>query len=261
MSFEEVTIKDKVFWDYWNVLIKNASYHHALYSKTGVILLKDYNESKGPFTDLSIIFVEQGVPLVGILMTINNSGSSKILSCYGHGLFYKENQHLSDARLVKARKTIKKYIQNVLAIEGITEVYHRDYDSVDGCASAIGRYLLDKGAQATVVFIQLIDMTQEIKFIYSQFSKSCRNNINRSLKQNFFYTLTEENIEWQQMERLKKLHFLAAGRQTRSDKTWVDLFNMVKAGQAFLIEAVRSEECIASALFFKVDTTAVYAMV
>ena len=260
MNIEEVHVKDKRFWGFWNVLIKSTPFHHSLYTQSGVKLIEDYNENQKPFCNLSVVFLGNGIPQAGILMTVNEVDSRRVLSCFGYDLYYKENFSLDRHVAKSLRQKLKQHVETVIQNENITDVYHRDFDSIDGGASVVSKFLLDKGALSNLAFIQLIDLSRDIDVVYSDIGKSCRNNINRSLKQNDFNIVTSKNLTWSSVDRLKELHFLAAGRKTRSDVTWEDLSNMIKLNEAFLIEAIRGDDCVASSLFFLTETSVIYAI-
>lgn len=260
MKFVEIDGDNVDFWRFWSLLIKSAPFHHSLYTQSGIRLIENYNIEQRPFSNLSLIIVDNGLPYVGILMTIHESDEINVLSCYGFDLYYKENPCGDFSILKNARVYIKRYIERVIEENNIKEVHHRDFDSIDGRASNIGKLLLDKGAVSYLDFMQLCDLSMNLDFVYSGFSKSCRNNINRSLKQNDFKIVTNENVTWESIYRLKSLHFLASGRKTRNDASWEDLFFMVELNEAFIIEAYRRKECIASALFFFTETTVIYGI-
>ena len=79
---EIINSNSKIFWSKWNELINSAIFQYPLYSKIGIEYCKEFF-SKRKFEDCSFIVVENSIPLVGVIMSMDEINDIKILSGFG----------------------------------------------------------------------------------------------------------------------------------------------------------------------------------
>lgn len=138
-------------------------------------------------------------------------------------------------RYEKTQKFVFMYIEdlakrnNVRAhkaiIEGIELLEGRHYYN----------YLTDFGYSDESSVCQLIDLSRENKYLWSDVRKSYKSLINRATKNFIYETISSKNYNFNKCEDYRKLHLNAAGKQTRSLESFYLMYNMVKNNQAFII--------------------------
>ena len=104
-----INYNDKFFWPYWVKLLDTCEYQYPLYSENGITYCKAYFKDSS-FEDKSFIIIENDNPLVGVILTIEKNKSGNILSGFGRGIFYIENNS-NKTSIKAARKRFKKKLR------------------------------------------------------------------------------------------------------------------------------------------------------
>ena len=104
-----------------------------------------------------------------------------------------------------------------------------------------------------------VDLSKDYNFLKSHYRKSYKALISKGYKLFNIYKL-EEN-DYNVWEEFKSLHFKAAGRKTRSDKSWDILFNLVAENKACLYFCRdHNNNMIGGSLVMKTKHEAFYAI-
>ena len=127
-------------------------------------------------------------------------------------------EELAEKNKVKAHKAM---------IEGVELLEGRHYYN----------YLTDFGYSDESSICQMIDTSKDIKELWADVRKSYKHLINRAEKNFVYETMSSDNYNFDKCEDYRKLHFMAAGRQTRSLESFKQMYKMVENGQAFIILA------------------------
>jgi FemAB family protein len=97
------------------------------------------------------------------------------------------------------------------------------------------RQCLAAGAHLTTRHELYTDLRPPIAEIRAGFRKSFRPLINVGLKEWSVFEMDHRSATATVWAEFRGLHYAAAGRDTRSDKTWDIQFDMLRAGHAFLV--------------------------
>ena len=249
----------KTFWSYWVKLLETNDYQYPLYSKNGIRFSKAYF-NKSSFKNMSFIIVENDNPLVGVMLSLEKKNTNNILSGFGRGIFYIENNSKNVTSLKAARKIFKKRFNEIWSSCNVKSIQFRDYSSISGDVSYFGKYLLDNNAVCSVLFPRIIDLTLAEKIIHSQLTKSCRNNVNWGLKNLNIKIFNHQNINDETFNKLRRLHIKEAGKETRSKSTWDYHYEMIKNNEAFLINGHYDDKVVSSALFIHNNQYCLYGV-
>ncbi|MBW1716352.1 MAG: hypothetical protein JRJ77_11120 [Deltaproteobacteria bacterium] len=182
-------------------------------------------------------------------MAVNSSGEGcQELSGFGLPILYLENEHIKLTQLRRANKLIKDEVERIMQTHSVTSLVYQDF-LYRGRLSFLGRYLLSTGAQAAPYFTQIIDLSLSESDLYRQIRKSYKSLINWGMKNLVLLVKDMTNIAPQDIEDFRLLHFHAAGRKTRSQRTWDLQYEMIRHKEAFVIEGKLEGELVTAALF------------
>ena len=110
-------------------------------------------------------------------------------------------------------------------------------------------YLTVFGYSDEPAVCQLIKSSMDVKDLWSDVRKSYKSLINRAAKNFDYETVSSSNYDFGKCEDYRKLHFKAAGRQTRSLESFHLMYNMVKNNHAFIL-LVREKSGVPAASHF-----------
>jgi hypothetical protein len=257
---EIITGDSKLFWGYWGNLVKTVEYQHPAYSNVGLEFYKEYFFSDKAVIDKSFIIVNNNVAIIGVVLSIDNEDSRIRLSGYGRGISYMENSNGNCEGIKSARKTFRKHFDSVITDNGINALFVRDYTSMDGSLSLLARLALDMGGLAHTTYLQLIDLARPIEGIHSELSKSCRNNVSWGRKNIETSYVDASSVTLENIEELRQLHILEAGRETRSKKSWDLMYDMIVKNVAFIMEGRLDGLLVTSSLFYYNQKVCLYAV-
>lgn len=98
-------------------------------------------------------------------------------------------------------------------------------------------YLMKYGFENISLNTQILDLEKDLSTLWGDIKKSHRNAIKKGLETfNFFISKPFEN-DINTFKNLKNLHYIAAGRKTRSDRTWEIQYNWKLNGNYIIIIA------------------------
>ncbi|MFX1383571.1 MAG: hypothetical protein ACFFBP_14105, partial [Promethearchaeota archaeon] len=102
-------------------------------------------------------------------------------------------------------------------------------------------YLMKYNYENVSLNTQILDLEKDKRTLWAEIKKSHRNEIKKG-KQLFKFRIDSQNNEDKStFEEFKKLHFLASGRMTRPEKTWMLQYDWKKKGKAVIILAYKEE--------------------
>ena len=129
-----------------------------------------------------------------------------------------------------------------------------------GAISSVGRFFLSRGASSKIEWTQIIDLELELDPLFKRLTKGCRWGVNWGKKNLELRVLDKNNISVDSLEIFRELHIEAAGRETRNKKSWDAQFEMVKAGEAFLVFGYFEGKLASAALFSYSEDYCVYGV-
>ncbi len=84
---------------------------------------------------------------------------------------------------------------------------------------------------------QIIDLERDELTLWGEIKKSHRYEINKGKKLFKFFIIDQHNSDLSSFKEFKKLHYLSAGRMTRSERTWEIQYEWIQKGNGVLILA------------------------
>ena len=124
--------------------------------------------------------------------------------------------------------------------------------------------LISLCSSAYMYFERVIDLSKDADELVSNFSKSVKSAIkNNELAADSFRLIdsnSPEETRKETIKALKELHFLSAGRRTRSDETWEIQGSLLASGSIVIGLGYLQEELVHGAMFMLADKSAFYAV-
>ncbi len=242
-----VTSDDPRFSALWQALWQADTLQNPKYLPLHQIYYQEY-EASANFENRSAIFLHGEQPAFGLLMSLSIEGERRELTCYGLPILFVENHDLDPLIRKKVFKRLKSWLASNVLEDRATLIYFRDYLE-KGELSKVSRLLLDWGGRATPHFDQITDLTVGQESLWRGVTKGCRWGINWGRKHIQVRTLDQHNVQAVDMESFRLLHLEAAGRETRSQRTWDLQYEMVMAGEAFMVFGALARELVSAAHF------------
>lgn len=199
------------------------------------------------FEDLSFLLEENGSPILGLrLSACTRPDGTLELSGFGRALQYREAADSTSNQRDGATKLLRLEMQRLQTLfPSATVIYH----DLRPALSPIGRLLLELGGQATPLFTQVIDLAAAEEQLRSRVQQSNKNRINWGVKNLSLNLCDHSNIAPEQMEQFRQLHIQAAGRETRSKRSWELQLDMIRANEAFLVLGSLEGQLVTGAFF------------
>ena len=241
-----IRVTEVDFTAMWERLRTTAEWRHPFLSASDIAYSKEYAQDSH-FEDVSCVIAEDQTPILGARMAIRTyADGHRELSGFGRPIEYLESPTAAPAQRDGAAGVLREQLQALLQREAFAVVLFRELQPV---LSPIGRCLLDAGARATPRFTQVIDLSLPEVLLRLQVRKSYKSLINWGEK-NIHLTLRDHaSVTNDDMEEFRRLHIEAAGRETRSHRTWELQLDMVRQKEAFLLLG-RLDGALVTAAFF-----------
>jgi len=164
-----------------------------------------------------------------------------------------------------AVKMILSHLREIGALKNLRnssfEITFPDLSSI-GIASL--EEVISLGSSAHVYFERVIDLSKAADELVSNFSKSVKSAIkNNVLTADSFRLIDSKSPDGTRkntVRALKELHFLSAGRRTRSDETWELQESLLASGFIVVGLGYLQDELVHGAMFMLADRGAYYAV-
>lgn len=237
------------FSEYWSTLFEESDFQHPLYQPGNISYYKAAS-SGIEFEDRSFVIEEGKKPILGVLAAINvySSGSRELGGWGIMPVFFIEDAFCQVGKLSGAYKLLKQELDEILNNFKINRISYQDFLSA-GKLSFVGKYLLNNGAIATPFFTQILDLTDSELNLEAQIRKSYKSLINWGEKNLVLRVLDKGSVSAKDIESFRKLHIIAAGRETRPRTTWDLQHEMIKRNEAFAVFGELEGELVTAALF------------
>lgn len=247
---EVVRAGDQGFSASWSALASADENHHgALYGEANLAYYREYLRSD-EIVDCSFLLTEGDTPAAGMRMFMHRhpDGRSE-LSCCGLPVLYLENSAVAPALQARTYKLVKAELLRLTdSVSGLDALWYRD-PLHDGGLSHPGRVLLDLGANAVPGFTQIIDLGSPDDELHRGMTKSFKWGVNWGEKNLDLTIRDSSSMSSEAMEAFRLLHVDAAGRETRSRRSWELQQAMVMADEAFCVFGSFEGHLVTAALF------------
>jgi hypothetical protein len=228
-----------------------------------------YNEyfNKTIKSKIEFVVLSHGVPVILFLIHEYDNYNSETgqLSYYGlPGLIAvnaradidaKEFAFLQALTHLREIGALKKFRSNPFALV-YPDPYSNKIDSFEE--------LIALSTSARVYFEKVIDTSKDKGELLKNCSKSVKSAIKSSnnIETNFMFTDSKasETSRRQAIRDLKELHYLSAGRNTRSDKSWDIQASLLESGSVVIGTGYSNGKIIHGAMFMLANKKAFYAV-
>lgn len=236
--------KDPLFRELWEKLWQSDSLQHPFYQTFTREWFKTFEPNAKQVEDLSFIVVCNGKPVLGALLMVYFDKHGKYrLSCSGKNIIFIEDSDCDDVSQKRAHKKLRTEMDKILDKYPIASLIFWDH-LYNNQLSFFGRYLLERGAIATPYLTQVINLVNETDVLHSNLRRSFKSLINWGNKNLKIKVINHKSITVDDIEKFRLLHLHAAGRETRSKKSWELQYDMVVNHEAFLMLGELDQELV-----------------
>jgi hypothetical protein len=237
---------DDSFWSLWRKLNDNSVYDPPYYSEHKYLIYKKMISHK--LVNESFLIVENKIPLIGILMSIEIKNNRSIITGFGRGMYYVENKKYPLLITKSLKKYCIEYFYKQIKKHDVDLIFLRDH-IIDNKLSYLSKKFLSNGAIVKPYYSQVLDLNSDNVTRKSSIRKSYKSLINWGLRELQPEIFDNENISWELMDKFQQLHIKESGRRTRPEESWLQQFNMVKDGNAFLSCGYYDAELVSAGFF------------
>lgn len=243
----------------WQRMWSSDAVAYPAYSPSNIQYYKAYWKDR-KFEDHSFLISSKAGPIMGALITFDRDKDGLCqLSAYGLPVHFAENVNVSLEDKKHAYRLLKQKFDEIIKNTSPEKITYWDFIS-GGSLSYLGRKFLDLGACAKQLFVQTIDLSQEISIIRSDLSKTYKWNVNWGEKNLDIEVIDHKNLSLEKIEDFRDLHISVAGRETRSKESWSAQFDMIKNNEAFAVLGNLEGDLVTAALFSHSHNTCVYGV-
>jgi len=225
----------------WNTVLSASSYASVYHQVSNV----DYYSAYFQGENISFVLIEDHKPIAIFPIFAYQDNNEWKISSNSLGvispLFIRDIPKKSRKRLEKQLIEIILLISKKLKLKKIVLFEHSHF------LSNWFLLWLERADKDFITYQLAIDLQQSVESIKLDFRKSYRPLVNKALK-DWDVKVCEENID-EVFEEFKDLHFEAAGKQTRDQKSWDIQRKQIENNEAFLV-SVRDGSLLIGAGFF-----------
>ena len=235
--------------DLWSQFSSDVSLLPINYSNHLIDYLNIYNsEFNDNYTDLSIVICYDNNHIVLWLLSISGVCDSVLLSS-------QQKEILSLLFIDNINKTIKKNIYDIIfflldkiiqkfkikKIQYLEDVY------INKNISDWGKYLLSKNTKTQIRNDMYLDLTLTNSEIWTLIRKSYKSLINKAAKKyEALFLFSDDRFIW---DKFKLLHYMEAGKITRSEQSWNKQYENIRYKKAILCYCYEGDQMIGGAFF------------
>ncbi|MBF0127017.1 MAG: GNAT family N-acetyltransferase [Magnetococcales bacterium] len=210
----------------------------------------------GGFAECSVVVVEAGKPLLGVLWSVQNRPDGVVeLNAFGRPVAYVEAGEIPSGQRQRAFMAVKQQLDTLLQTRSIAVLRYQD-PLPGGALTSLGEHLLDMGAVATPVFSSILDLTHGTQPLWGRVRKSYKSLINWGRN----HLEIQVAFDPDRFEAFRQLHIQEAGRETRSPRSWELQAGMIQQGEAFMITGELEGTLVTAALFIHNAATCYYGV-
>ena len=244
-----VRIGDPAFPNSWKCLLSMGDHFDALYGTTNLAFYREYSgiiDSE----DLSFVVAQDEQFICGVRAFRSRLENGLIeIACFGQPVLYVESPQAEASLLTRAQRRLRAEFESLLQELPEGAVVRFKDRLPGGCLSPLGRLLLEKGGTAVPNFSQFIDLCAPSEALHKGLTKAYKWAVNWGKKNLLISVLDQTSITVEHLAQFRHLHVEAAGRETRTPKSWALQYDMVRTGEAFCVFAWMEGELVSAALF------------
>ena len=225
----------------WNSVLSASSYASVYHQASNV----DYYSAYFQGENISFVLIEDNKPIaIFPIFAYQDNNEWKISS---NGLGVISPLFIRDIPKKLRKRLEKQFIEIILLISKKLKLRKMIVFEHSNSLSNWFLLWLERADKDFITYQLAIDLQQSIESIKLDFSKSYKPLVNKALKE-WKVEVCEENVD-EAFEEFQNLHFEAAGKRTRSKKSWSIQRKQIENKEAFLV-SVRDGNLLIGAGFF-----------
>lgn len=222
-----------------------------LHSKGNLKYQKEYFKSNELICKISFIFINSGIAKFLFLGDVFKTDKISIFGLPSLSI-----------ELVNLNNIEKKFIENHLTKDLQISNFKIDHLELinSNRISFFSNYLLKKGFKNNLMVNSIVDLNYDYDYLKMCYRKSYKSLINKYNKDFNLIVLERESNNEDLFSEFKDLHFIDAGKKTRSDRTWEIQFELINEGLAVVFLLEKDKKIVSGAYFTNNNKTAYYGV-
>lgn len=258
-----IETNDSAFSQYWDRLYRNDPLQHPLYAQQNHRAMGQV-PAEPQFTNRSFLVVSEDEPVFGCSLTMHTDEQGrKCMGYFGMEASTHVNrtsmQQSSNNFRPEAIRVLQQHINRL-----IDEIQPDSLDYLDpvscGIMSPVTEVLLEKGATPTVQKAQVIDLSLSQHSLSHNLRKSYRSYINWGRRNLAIEVISGSEFSAENSQLMRTLHRDKIARGNSGISNWNAFEELIRRGNAFLVQGSFSGELVASTLFVNTDKTCHYVL-
>ncbi len=250
MEIEIITANTDKFDKEWKILWEESKKMNALYSENNLKYYLEVCDKK--IQDKSFIIKINDISILGIRMTvcIEDNLVARFHCNEFLPIIYLEKNNIDPSLKRKGISIARDNISKILSQYKDWEWIHKDEIERNQISELSHYFLNEHHAEPLLVLNRVIDLCLDEEVIFKRLSKGYKYNIKWGLKNLQTKILIGKEFKTEDLERFRALHYKAAGRETRSKRSWEIQKTIVNQNQGFVVIAENKENDLVSAALF-----------
>ena len=246
----------------WQDVYQSLDYQYIGYSNLDIDYYYEIEASINPgCIDTSFLLLENGKPTAIFPLSVSPSNTDTPLSSHGNLILAPEfvtgTPLKQKTRVSKICYKLILFLAKYLGQNSVSSLC-RNQAGINITSWHLAAIL--SGASCNLKYEAYIDLSNSIDQIRRGFRKSYKPLINSSLNLWKTFVVQPPDIP-HEFERFQELHFKAAGRRTRSSKSWLLQQEALLSGSAFLVmQHDKQNQVVGGALFLLTRDEAYYGV-
>lgn len=242
--FSIITPQNEYYSSLSKDLAKAALLYNCLYTNLGAEYSKAYFQKD--YKNCSILIANNNSPILSLLLTeVQDFDGVHEFNYYGMPAILILNPHSPPSDIENALDLLSKSFLELTQNRKL----RLNYISERNTLNSFEILLLTLGAKTQQKFTQYLNIRPSLEDLKREVRKSYKSLINWGVKNIQFNILEQQTIETAKFMAFKELHIQVAGRQTRSDETWLKQIEMIKNDEAFAILGHLDGKLVTASLF------------
>jgi len=256
-----IETNDSTFSHYWEKLYANDPLQNPLYAQQSYECHDLINE-QGHFTDRSFLVVFEDEPVFGCSLTMHTDDQGR--KCMGY-FGMEASTHVNRASMQQASnnfqpeaiRLLQQHIYHLIEEIQPDSLHYLDPVSC-GIMSPVTQVLLEKGAIPILQKAQVIDLTPSAHSLIRNMKKSHRSFINWGRRHLSIDVISGQGFDSEKSAHLQAMHQETISLGNSPFSSWRVYEQLIRQGNAFLVQGNYMGELTASTLFLHTEKTCHY---
>lgn len=205
-------------------------------------------EPAGDYQPAHLVAVDELGPVLGVILTIEQTAGRCYLSSYGKPLYLAEDRDAGPRRRRAAAKLVHRELLRLQDLHGSGGYHARDFVP-DGQLSPFTELTLRAGGTVSPYLTQLLDLTRPLSELAAELRPGLRTVLRQGRPGYRAVHVGADTVTDQHISAFRALHVAFHGADLRPAPAWAAVLECVRSDAAFLVFGQQGDECVSASYF------------